>query len=92
MCIASIIRKPISLRMQRWIAVTTNFRNILFLSDLVKFAKELPLPNENEMSRINAYEFVMATKIEKAAVGSQQPESQKQETNNNEQQTTSGAQ
>ncbi|MBI4945421.1 MAG: hypothetical protein HY840_03360 [Bacteroidetes bacterium] len=42
-------------------------RNILFLSDLVKFAKEQPLPNENEMSWINAYEFVAATKIETKA-------------------------
>ncbi|HEY4798005.1 MAG TPA: hypothetical protein VII99_02910 [Bacteroidia bacterium] len=39
-------------------------RQILFLSDLVKFAKENPLPNENEMSLNNAYEFVMATKKE----------------------------
>lgn len=52
-------------------------RSILFLSDLVKFAKEVPLPNENEASWMNAYEFVMATKKE-VAVGSgtssQQPE------------------
>jgi len=41
-------------------------RNILFLSDLVKFAKEHPLPNENEQSWTNAYEFVMATKKEEA--------------------------
>ncbi len=41
-------------------------RNILFLSDLVKFAKEQPLPNENEMSLANAIEFVMSTKKEEA--------------------------
>jgi hypothetical protein len=39
-------------------------RQMLFLSDLVKFAKEQPLPNENESSWNNAYEFVMATKKE----------------------------
>ncbi len=39
-------------------------RQILFLSDLVKFAKEQPLPNENESSWSNAYEFVVATKQE----------------------------
>jgi hypothetical protein len=39
-------------------------RQILFLSDMVKFAKEQPLPNENENSWNNAYEFVMATKKE----------------------------
>ncbi len=36
----------------------------LTLADLVKFAKEQPLPNENEMSINNAIEFVNATKIE----------------------------
>ena len=35
---------------------------LLVLSDLVKFAKEQPLANENEMSLINAIEFVQNTK------------------------------
>ncbi|MEK6615497.1 MAG: hypothetical protein AABZ32_05215 [Bacteroidota bacterium] len=39
-------------------------RQVLFLSDLVKFAKEQPLPNENDLSWSNAYQFVMATKLE----------------------------
>lgn len=39
-------------------------RQVLFLSDLVKFAKEHPLPNENEASWNNAYDFVIATKKE----------------------------
>jgi hypothetical protein len=39
-------------------------KQILFLSDMVKFAKEQPLPNENEMSISNAYEFVNGTKKE----------------------------
>ena len=36
---------------------------ILFLADLVKFAKENPLPSENDMSIINAIEFINTTKI-----------------------------
>ncbi len=39
-------------------------KQILFLSDLVKFAKEHPLPNENEMSMSNAYDFINGTKKE----------------------------
>jgi len=35
----------------------------LTLADLVKFAKEQPLPNENEMSIAAALEFVNATKL-----------------------------
>jgi hypothetical protein len=38
--------------------------NKLFvLADLVKFAKAEPLPNENEISLLNAYQFVNNTKI-----------------------------
>jgi len=39
-------------------------KQMLFLSDLVKFAKEHPLPNENELSLINAYDFINGTKKE----------------------------
>ncbi len=39
-------------------------KQLLFLSDMVKFAKEQPLPNENEMSLTNAYDFVNGTKKE----------------------------
>jgi len=39
-------------------------KQILFLSDLVKFAKEHPMPNENEISLINAYDFINGTKKE----------------------------
>jgi UDP-glucose 4-epimerase len=40
-------------------------KQILSLSDMVKFAKELPLPNENEQSMENAILFVNSTvKIE----------------------------
>lgn len=36
-------------------------KQLLILSDLVKFAKEQPLPNENELSLTNAYDFVKGT-------------------------------
>lgn len=39
-------------------------RQILLLGDLVKFAKEQPLPNENEMSISNAFDFINGTKRE----------------------------
>jgi hypothetical protein len=39
-------------------------RQILLLGDLVKFAKEQPLPNENEMSMSNAFDFIHGTKRE----------------------------
>lgn len=39
-------------------------RQILLLGDLVKFAKEHPLPTENEMSMSNAFDFVNGTKRE----------------------------
>lgn len=41
-----------------------NLRQILKLADLVKFAKYKPLPNENDLSLVNAYLFVNQTKIE----------------------------
>jgi hypothetical protein len=39
-------------------------RQLLVLADLVKFAKEQPLPNENEISISNAFDFVNGTKKE----------------------------
>ncbi len=39
-------------------------RQLLIIADLVKFAKEHPLPNENEMSMNNAFDFVNGTKRE----------------------------
>jgi hypothetical protein len=43
-------------------------RQILLLGDLVKFAKEQPLPHENEMSMDNAFDFVNGTKREEEAL------------------------
>ena len=40
----------------------TKLNQVLVLSDLVKFAKEKPLAAENEMSLMNAVEFVKSTK------------------------------
>lgn len=44
-------------------SVYTNLKQILQLSDLVKFAKLHPLPDENELSLMNAYLFVNQTKV-----------------------------
>ncbi|MCT4647771.1 MAG: hypothetical protein N4A74_22480 [Carboxylicivirga sp.] len=41
-----------------------NLKQILLTADLVKFAKHEPLPDENDLSMINAYFFVNQTKIE----------------------------
>jgi len=42
---------------------TTKLNQLLVLADLVKFAKEKPLPNENEMSIESALHFVNTTKV-----------------------------
>jgi hypothetical protein len=39
-------------------------KQVLILADLVKFAKEQPLPNENELSMNNVYDFINGTKRE----------------------------
>lgn len=41
----------------------SKLNQVLMLADLVKFAKEQPLPNENELSITNAIDFVHETKI-----------------------------
>lgn len=47
-------------------------KRILILSDLVKFAKEQPLPNDNELSLTNAIEFVNGTLREEKPVDNTQ--------------------
>jgi hypothetical protein len=42
----------------------TKLKQVLTLADLVKFAKEQPLPDENETSLKNVYDFVNGTKRE----------------------------
>ncbi len=55
------------LKSLRFIITDTNLKsklsNVLILSDMVKFAKEQPLPNENELSWENAIEFVKHTAL-----------------------------
>lgn len=48
-------------------SVYANLKQILNLSDFVKFAKMNPLPDENDLSMMNAYLFVNQTKIEEVA-------------------------
>jgi hypothetical protein len=45
-----------------------NLKQILLLADFVKFAKYHPLPDENELSLMNAYLFVNNTKQEDVSV------------------------
>ena len=51
----------------RYVSITNGDRNllrqILTLADLVKFAKEKPLPVENEQSMYNAINFVIQTQL-----------------------------
>jgi len=56
-------------------SVYQNLKQILSLSDLVKFAKLTPVENENELSLMNAYLFVNQTKAEET-----QPVEEKMET------------
>lgn len=42
----------------------SNLSQILSLADLVKFAKYLPLPDDHNLTLVNAYFFVDDTKIE----------------------------
>lgn len=55
-------------------SVYQNLRQILQLSDLVKFAKMVPLENEDELSIMNAYLFVNQTKIEEVQTVEEQKE------------------
>mgnify|MGYP001563082378 FL=1 len=40
----------------------SKLKSVLILADLVKFAKEQPLPTENDMSMVNSYNFIHGTK------------------------------
>ncbi len=59
-------------------SVFANLTQVLRLSDLVKFAKLHPLPEENELSLMNAYLFVNQTKVVEIA-SPEQEESQKED-------------
>jgi len=47
----------------------SKLREVLVLSDLVKFAKEQPLPADNELSMDNAFDFVLKTQQSDAREG-----------------------
>jgi hypothetical protein len=49
-------------------SVYENLKQILQLADFVKFAKMNPLPDENDLSMMNAYLFVNQTKQEELVV------------------------
>lgn len=53
-------------------SVYDNLRQILSLADFVKFAKMKPLPDENDLSLMNAYLFVNQTKIEEVKTPDQE--------------------
>lgn len=65
-------------------SVYQNLKQILQLSDLVKFAKLIPLENEHDLSMMNAYLFVNQTKQEDVPEADAQLEepSDKEETGN----------
>jgi len=46
----------------------TKLKQVLVLSDLVKFAKEQPTPSENEMCLENSYAFISGTKKEEELI------------------------
>ena len=57
--ILDIIRKQ-----QEANSVYESLKQIMQLSDFVKFAKMNPLPDENDLSLMNAYLFINQTKVE----------------------------
>lgn len=64
-------------------SVYNNLKQILNLSDFVKFAKMNPLPDENDQSMVNAYIFINQTKIEEVAVPEETGEKATETTDSN---------
>lgn len=62
-------------------SVYDSLAQILSLADFVKFAKLVPLPDENDLSLMNAYLFVNQTKVEERPA---EPESGEEPKNTNE--------
>ncbi len=60
--------------------VYNNLKQILLLSDFVKFAKMNPLPDENDLSMANAYEFVERTKRIEAPPAEKPEQTEKEKT------------
>ena len=61
--ILDIIRKQ-----QEATSVYESLKQIMQLADFVKFAKMNPLPDENDLSLMNAYLFINQTKVEEIPV------------------------
>ena len=60
-------------------SVYDNLRQILSLADFVKFAKMNPLPDENDLSLMNAYLFVNQTKVVELPKPEDEPTEKKEE-------------
>lgn len=58
-----------------------NLQQILKLADLVKFAKYKPLPDENDLTLMNAYLFVNQTKVEEKPIEDENESANKEQTN-----------
>lgn len=65
-------------------SVLDNLKQILQLSDLVKFAKLHPLPDENDLSMMNAYLFVNQTKVVEIPAPAELPEEEKETVDTND--------
>lgn len=74
--ILDIIRKQ-----QGVTSVYEGLKQIMQLSDFVKFAKMNPLPDENDLSLVNAYLFINQTKVEEVVVPEEAEEKKVVETN-----------
>jgi hypothetical protein len=62
-------------------SVYENLKQILSVSDLVKFAKYKPYPDENDLSLVNAYFFVNQTKEPDPVVKGEEPKSDEESEN-----------
>lgn len=60
-------------------SVYENLKQILNLSDFVKFAKMNPLPDENDLSMMNAYLFINQTKVEEAPAAPETTETEEKQ-------------
>ena len=66
--------------------VAQKAKQVLELADLVKFAKFEPLPDENDMSLVNAYFFVNQTKYEEPKSPEEEAQKMHEENNGTEEQ------
>lgn len=57
--------------------IADRLKQVLELADLVKFAKMEPLPDENDLSLMNAYFFVNQTKFEEQTLSEEETDKEK---------------